>query len=264
MPQAGSGRFLTFAAIVFLPLALFVFPSVARADYASLQGNDCTLLQEFSGPDGHETLVNATSSCAGYIPVATTSPAKIDVFGKCTNGDIYNSRFDVFTYDGIRGHEVGGSVEYKEGENFPLFTCDNIDRNVDGLITIPPGTSQSFFVAVSSTIDASQVKDLFENGIGAGNFPYALVHFDIKANQAAASGITAPVIIIPGILGSARLLNGQWAIDPIAHIYDNLIDTLVANGYQKDTTLFTFPYQWRDSNVDTALLLEQKIADVKA
>lgn len=71
-----------------------------------------------------------------------------------------------------------------------------------------------------------------------------------------------PVIIIPGILGSAQK-NGVWVIDPIGHMYDNLIETLEANGYELDKTLFTFPYDWRNSNADTALLLKTKIDSVK-
>ncbi len=71
-----------------------------------------------------------------------------------------------------------------------------------------------------------------------------------------------PVIIIPGILGSAEK-DGIWVIDPIFHVYDNLVDTLLLNGYLLDQTLFTFPYDWRKSNVDTATLLKSKIDEVK-
>ncbi len=71
-----------------------------------------------------------------------------------------------------------------------------------------------------------------------------------------------PVIIIPGILGSWQK-NGEWVIDPILHTYDNLIDTFLANGYIRNETLFTFPYEWRNSNIDTAYQLKQKIEDVK-
>ena len=70
-----------------------------------------------------------------------------------------------------------------------------------------------------------------------------------------------PVIIIPGLLGSAEK-NGIWLIDPIFHVYDNLIETLEANGYVLGVDLFTFPYDWRNSNVDTAILLGSKIASI--
>ncbi len=73
-----------------------------------------------------------------------------------------------------------------------------------------------------------------------------------------------PVIVIPGIMGSAYspLLN-RLVIDPILHTYDNLIDTLEINGYIENKSLFTFPYEWRDSNVTNANLLKNKIDEVK-
>lgn len=72
-----------------------------------------------------------------------------------------------------------------------------------------------------------------------------------------------PVIIIPGILGSSKTGSGEFVIDPIFHVYDNLIETLEANGYEKGTNLFTFPYNWRDSNRFNALLLRDKINSVQ-
>src|SRR3989344_4164114 len=71
-----------------------------------------------------------------------------------------------------------------------------------------------------------------------------------------------PVIIIPGIMGSATK-NGELVIDPILHSYDDLIETLDQNGYEKEVDLFTFPYEWRDPNSVSANLLKNKIAEVK-
>lgn len=71
-----------------------------------------------------------------------------------------------------------------------------------------------------------------------------------------------PVIVIPGILGSQER-NGEWVIDPILHTYDDLIATLDTNGFTPDADLFAFPYDWRKSNVETAMLLKQKIDAVK-
>lgn len=67
-----------------------------------------------------------------------------------------------------------------------------------------------------------------------------------------------PVLIVPGILGT---INGK--LDPIFHIYDKLYETFEKNGYQKDVTLFTFPYEWRDSNIENAKLLQAKIAEIR-
>ena len=72
-----------------------------------------------------------------------------------------------------------------------------------------------------------------------------------------------PVIIIPGILGSQEH-NGEWVIDPILHTYDDLIATLDVNAYTPGTDLFTFPYDWRRSNIETAVLLKQRIDEVKS
>src|SRR3989344_8668463 len=76
------------------------------------------------------------------------------------------------------------------------------------------------------------------------------------------AGEFEPVVVIPGILGSWEK-DGEWVLDPITHIYDNLIDTLLANGYVEDETLFKFPYDWRKSNVITAQLLADKIQEIK-
>lgn len=72
-----------------------------------------------------------------------------------------------------------------------------------------------------------------------------------------------PVIIVPGIMGSDYApLSNKLVLDPILHTYDNLIATLEANGYVENDSLFTFPYEWRDSNVITANILKDKIAAV--
>ena len=72
-----------------------------------------------------------------------------------------------------------------------------------------------------------------------------------------------PVIIVPGILGSAEN-NGEWVLDPYLHTYDNLVETLLVNGYEEGQTLFKFPYNWRSSNMQTALLLRDKINVVQS
>ena len=71
-----------------------------------------------------------------------------------------------------------------------------------------------------------------------------------------------PVIIIPGIMGSAYK-NNELVIDPILHTYDDLIATLDQNGYTPDVDLFTFPYEWRDSNVLNASFLRNKINQIQ-
>jgi len=71
-----------------------------------------------------------------------------------------------------------------------------------------------------------------------------------------------PVILIPGILGSWKVL-GEWELDPILNTYDNLWEAMQDSGYVVDENLFAFPYNWRLSNIYTAGLLKDKIDYVK-
>jgi hypothetical protein len=97
------------------------------------------------------------------------------------------------------------------------------------------------------------------------------------------AAVRRPVLIIPGILGSlptttaleayatAIVEEGYWdhsyktplELDPIDHTYDGLINYLLARGYQRDKTLFVFPYNWMQSNSLTASQLSQKLYDVR-
>ena len=74
--------------------------------------------------------------------------------------------------------------------------------------------------------------------------------------------IADPVIVVPGIMGSSEVL-GAWKLDPITHTYDDLVASFETNGYTKEENLFTFPYDWKNHNAVSALLLEGKIDDVK-
>ena len=71
-----------------------------------------------------------------------------------------------------------------------------------------------------------------------------------------------PVIIIPGILGSQEVF-GIRVLDPIFGTYDSLFKTFEGNGYDYDENLFTFPYEWHDSNIEKAQMLAEKIRDIK-
>ena len=93
--------------------------------------------------------------------------------------------------------------------------------------------------------------------------------------------VSRPVIIIPGILGSLPtteslrsyfkdMAEGEWdgkktplVLDPVRHTYDGLINHLVAQGYERDKTLFPFPYDWTKDNDRTGQVLAAKIAEVK-
>ncbi len=71
-----------------------------------------------------------------------------------------------------------------------------------------------------------------------------------------------PVIIVPDIYTTWETSTGKQ-VDPVFHQYQNLIDTLVQNGYVLNANLFVFPYNWQQSNVTSAAELKQFIADKK-
>ncbi|HVU06412.1 MAG TPA: hypothetical protein VHE10_01320 [Candidatus Paceibacterota bacterium] len=75
------------------------------------------------------------------------------------------------------------------------------------------------------------------------------------------SSLKRPVVIVPGILGSFQL-GTKWILDPVFHTYDGLVTVLERVGYGT-STLFTFPYDWRRSNVDTGNALKDRIEEIK-
>jgi hypothetical protein len=76
--------------------------------------------------------------------------------------------------------------------------------------------------------------------------------------------VADPVIIVPGLMGSSReMIGNDLVLDPIMHIYDDLIESLKKNGYEEGINLFTFPYDWRVSNVATAEKLAEKITQLQ-
>lgn len=94
------------------------------------------------------------------------------------------------------------------------------------------------------------------------------VQDDYAAEQPWQSFMVDPVIVVPGILGSWQI-GKEWKLDPIFHVYDNLLEALMAAGYKEDgpfedkPNLFVFPYDWRQDNNLTAQLLKEKIQQVK-
>jgi|GEM_PF-752157 len=83
-----------------------------------------------------------------------------------------------------------------------------------------------------------------------------------SANWIARENFRDPVVLVPGIVGSWPE-NGELKIDPIFHSFDGLVAELKANGYVEGIDLFYFPYQWRESNVNSALSLAGLIQKVK-
>ncbi len=62
------------------------------------------------------------------------------------------------------------------------------------------------------------------------------------------------------IIRNARL--DTLLVKQDSHIFDYFIDYFLNNGYEEGKDLFVFPYDWRFSNVDTAMLLNDKINQI--
>ena len=72
-----------------------------------------------------------------------------------------------------------------------------------------------------------------------------------------------PVVIITETLSTWQTDEGV-VIDPLFNTYRNLIDTLVANGYVEGQTLFTLPYNWENSGMQVATLIQNTIDTIQS
>ena len=73
-----------------------------------------------------------------------------------------------------------------------------------------------------------------------------------------------PIIVIPGIMGSWRMTRkSDLELDPVFGTYDELLETLDKNGYTLEKDLFPFPYEWHNSNVESAKRLKTRIDGIK-
>ena len=82
----------------------------------------------------------------------------------------------------------------------------------------------------------------------------------------------SPVILIPGhgsSMNFSEMFLGQknpdgWQMMPGVHIYDNLLNTLEDNGYEKDRDLFTFYYNWLNPIASSSAELHDFILPIAA
>jgi pimeloyl-ACP methyl ester carboxylesterase len=165
---------------------------------------------------------------------------------------------NIAIYKGVPGNAkmLSGDRVFSTPTLVSLDHSTFTDVDADGNL-IAPKQDYDFFAVVYIDSGWDVAHALPSSGASAES--YQLIKFKWGAKPASE---WEPVVIIPGILGSWEK-NGQWILDPMAHVYDNLIDTLKANGYVENQNLFSFPYDWEKSNVDTAKLLAQKISQIK-
>ncbi len=187
-----------------------------------------------------------------YMPVAANQSCVFSVPN--TIGGIR----DIALYKGTPGNAVLISSDQINNNSAPTLVQEN-NTNFGS-----PVQDQDYFAVI---YDDSIGAALYAHFTGGGLLPAGAIQnqnyyvLPWKWGSKPTSEFE-PVIIVPGILGSWQK-NNDWVIDPILHIYDNLIDTFLANGYVKDKTLFTFGYDWEEPNEVSAHLLANKIKEVK-
>ncbi|HVV38892.1 MAG TPA: hypothetical protein VHD31_01025 [Candidatus Paceibacterota bacterium] len=165
----------------------------------------------------------------------------------------------IATYKGVPGNSTFVAGDQIQGS--PTLVQE--DTNNFG----SPLQDQNYFSVVygyTTPADAALYDASFKNGSSTNVLPpgnnYALIQWKWGGKPASEY---EPVLLVPDILNSWQTDTGL-VIDPIFHIYQNLTDTFLANGYVLNQTFFPMPYNWQDSNILTAQALKNKIQDVKA
>lgn len=192
--------------------------------------------------------------------------------------NVPNTRGMIMVFRGTFGDVEGGDL--KNGTNYAVaFQMWGSENDIVRSLNLPAlrnasTTPSTYTVMVAERMptyaqqggtDPAEAEWFASGGTqGVPPLKYTFFTFEFKGDKPLPQkkGVTAPVIIIPGILGSQKV-HGRWVIDPLLHTYDDLIDTLLANGYERDVTLFTYAYQWRNSNTESAYNLKDKIDSVK-
>ena len=195
------------------------------------------------------------------------------------SADVVSSTFDGGWGVGLTALSSNITVEHSTDENFSVgMNVVASDATITDSIFKENGTGVAasdrvFLVSLvdlpplnKNYSDVYMQQNIFDNNYrsatttrSAGNF---VEQDDWAGNDSSRANLRRPVVVIPGILGSA-FKDDAWVIDPIFHVYDNLLDTMRAAGYADGVTLFPFGYDWHQSNETTAILLGDFLQKVR-
>ncbi|MBI2612896.1 alpha/beta hydrolase [Candidatus Kaiserbacteria bacterium] len=239
--------------VLILLLLIFVFflervdaTAVPPPHESSLVWGDVVML------DGGTYSVSLNAPALTYV----TGPAAFDIVGRLYTIDGAGERQFVKSF--FSGPTFDDPDDPNDGDE--LFAWIEAGVYEIDILEIPPP-----ILIFKDRLRIWFARALFADIAYAQDFPVPdplTVLATLRFTITDANATPDPVIIVPGILGSEQH-NGEWVIDPILHTYDDLIATLDENGYTREVDLFTFPYDWRKSNVETAVLLKEKINQVK-
>jgi len=165
------------------------------------------------------------------------------------------------------GSRKNGEYSDTKVSNFSL--SNNIFYEVKVVII---NNRVSLFIDGDEVVSNYKINDNFiESGtIGlkvstGATYPSEVYFDDIKVTR-----INPPVVLIPGHGASFNFkemfLNQPdpdgWQMTPGVRVYDNIIASLEANGYEKGENLFVFNYNWLNSISDTASHLYDFIGNI--
>lgn len=241
---------------------------------------------KFRKEEAEEAVENADGDYSGYS-INITGEAyfkNADITGGGNSVPVFVNNHNFFnqTYAGYASGAIiaGGSAKLRVEESDIHGNISGINLEYLNSESYVKVNRSSFFRNVHNDVSVAEfnwndkIPDFKYNWWGSSDGPEKICYTPtscsykkITGNVNVSSWLTQenfkdPVIIIPGIVGSAEK-NGVWQIDPFLHSYDNLYDEFVDNGYIPNQTLFTFPYEWRNSNSANALLLRNKINAIK-
>ncbi|MDD3679429.1 MAG: hypothetical protein PHX72_01030 [Candidatus Shapirobacteria bacterium] len=118
-----------------------------------------------------------------------------------------------------------------------------------------------FYVDENLAIDFIDINSpIYTGGVGlkvstGANYPSEVYFDNVRVTK-----INTPIVLIPGHGASfnfKEMFLGQsdpegWQMTPGVNVYDNIIASLEANGYEKGRDLFIFNYNWLNSISDSA------------
>ena len=230
-------------------------------------------------PDEYYTIISSGKIRARNIDVSGGGSAS-EVF-MVDNGkrSFLNRAQALWMYSGAFGAQSGGVLDIERANFHDNTLAVYTDRSSASQVKVWrsqfSGNTLDFVNNGGSSLSRLQYNWWGnENGPGAcetdcGEYfprPYQKIIGKIDFSSWAKEQYTKdPVIVIPGIMGSwKKTQTSELELDPLMGTYDNLLKTLEGNGYEEGKNLFSFPYEWRQSNVGAATLLATKINEIKA
>jgi len=154
--------------------------------------------------------------------------------------------------------------DFKVGEYNSFLISDEFDKyaiNKKLSLGLREGHDIHDIYPSDFPVDGAERIHFYSTEHGTTTAPYLEITYTYDDGEP--ENDTSPLLIIPGIMGSWRE-GGELVLDPILGTYDELVETFDSTEeYEKGVNFFSFPYEWRNSNVLTASYLESKITGIK-